>query len=351
MTNEERNTEEEVKTVEIIEATETPEKEEGLSLREALEVAVTASNHKEPEEEKPKEEVKEAPKEEKVEPYSPPSEFNKEEQEDFKQLSRKQQEATLRLHRSRMGKLEEIKKATEEYKYVRSIADSITPVLKAMGMKDSPEVIMQKSAALWKEFEYAEDPKRAAANYLRAKGIEPPSELENSAEPISEYDRKLSALQEELNAVKARSVQEDRSKVETNLVQAWNAFEQTKNASGAIKYPDLVNESGPSIAAKIGSLVSGVTPLSKQFVAEVSSRVPDLTYGKLLEEAYRFYGGRIDNTEAPRTQPAQNHVIKAKRAAASVPGKAGTLGANGSKKTFMSYRDAAKAALEELKSD
>ena len=33
MTNEERNTEEEVKTVEVIEATETPEKEEGLSLR------------------------------------------------------------------------------------------------------------------------------------------------------------------------------------------------------------------------------------------------------------------------------------------------------------------------------
>ncbi len=351
MTNEEKSIAEEVETVEVVEVKDSTEEDKGLSLRDALEVAVTASNHEEPAQEKEKVEKQEAPKKEEPAPYNAPSEWNKEEQEDFNQSSRKQQEAALRLHKSRVSKLEEIKKATEEYKYVRSIADSITPVLKAMGMKDSPEVIMQKSAALWKEFEYAEDPKRAAANYLRAKGIEPPAELENSAEPISEYDRKLSALQEELNAVKARSVQEDRTKVETNLVQAWNSFEQTKNASGAIKYPDLVNESGPSIAAKIGSLVSGVTPLSKQFVAEVSSRVPNLTYGKLLEEAYRFYGGRIDNTEAPRTQPAQNHVIKAKRAAASIPGRVGTLNANGTKKTFLSYRDAAKAALEELNSD
>lgn len=358
MTQEEKSTEG-VDTVEIENVTNEPEK--GLSLREALEVAVAVNSEEEskeePKQETPAPQEQEKEKEEKPPELKAPAEFTNEEKEDFAASSRKQQEASLRLYKSSRKRFEEIKQATQEYKEIKSLADSTAPFLKVMGVKEKNEVAIQKALALWHGFEYAENPKFAAAQYLMAKGIDPPKEWldgekgNNFLYGNAADDSKIKPLQEKLNLLENRLAQEDKVKVESVLNQTWQSFEATKNASGTSRYPDLQGQAGIEKAARIGSLVSGLTDLSKQFIASARDRIPDLTYMKLLEEAYRFNGGRIDDTAATKTQSAQNHLLKAKRAASSVPGGASSVGVNGAKKKFLTYREAAAAALADLNSE
>ena len=349
------NEENEQPTVEIIDApqkefVEVEEKPEGMSLRDALEVAHTAATDKEEPEPKEKEEkvvaqaTNETPKE--LPAYNPPADWNAEERADFLASTRKQQEAALRLNKSRSSKIYEIQKATEEYRDTKALAESIAPYIKAMGLKESPQVALQKATTLWKEFEYAEDPKKAAAQYLLAKGIEPPKEWlsEKSFDPSEE---KIRALQEEVNAVKARQVQEDQSRRQSYILQTWNAFENTKNASGNLRYPDLAKPTGPQLADDIGSLVRGDTDYSKQFIARVQRRIPDPTPLQLIHEAYRISGGQVDDSITPKSQSATNHLQKAKRAASSRPGSSVGVSANGSTDKKFDLRGALERAVSD----
>lgn len=333
--------------IEIENVVDTPEKEEGLSLRQALEVAHTAETHVEPE---PEKEIKEEPKVE-APTYNAPSEWNNEEKADFLASSRKQQEAALRLHKSRSSKIEEIRNATNEYRDTKALAESIAPYIKAMGLKESPQVALQKATALWKDFEYAEDPKKAAAQYLLAKGIEPPKDWLES-KPADVSDEKYRALQERQDKIENRLAQEERAKVENIIVQHWQAFEQTKNASGNPRYPDLAKPIGPEIADSIGSLVRGDTELSKQFIARAQRRIPDCTPQKLIEEAYRLSGGQVDDfTAAPKSQSANNHLQKAKRASSSRPGGSHDVSVNGSTNKKLPLRSALERAVSDWGSE
>lgn len=329
------------------------DEEKGLSLRDALNVGVEAFNDKEEQKVSKKEESveeKESTKVASVAPstptYSAPSEWTEEEKQDFYNSSPKQQEASLRLHRSRNSKLEEIKAAAREYDHIRQLNESITPFIKAMGIKERPDVAVQKAVQLWKEFEYTDDPNKAAAEYLRAKGIEPPKELVSIPEN-NPLEQKINSIQQTQNAILNRIAEEQQRQVGASLLHHWNSFEETKNANGAFKYPDLKTESGPKIAAMVGSLVNRQTDLSKQFIATVEARIPDLSYYALLEEAYKFAGGKVDNS-APRSQPSVNkHINKAKRAAASRPGGSTMVPLDiGSKK--LPRREALQYAMREV---
>lgn len=330
-------------------------KPEGMSNRGALELAlqdIKASEGKqaepvkavetpEPEEQKAAPTV-EAPK------FQPPAEWDKEAKEDFSNLSPKQQEATLRLYHGRITKLSELQRASAENEQLKALSESVNPYLRAMGVKDPPAVAIQKALTMWNEIENG-DTKTALAQILKAKGIEVPTELAGEQDPESP---KISALQSELDTVKAKIAQQEMAQSQAIAQQVWSSFESTKNAAGTNKYPDInESESGLALSRYIGSLVSGTTDFSKQFIALTQSRIPGCTPERLLEEAYKVGGGRVDDAVLPtRSTNPQEHLKKSNRAAASIPGR-GTQGANANNavKRFATFKEAAKHALAEIR--
>lgn len=333
------------------------EESKGLSSRDALEVAIESLKPDTPEREiksSPLENIEEA-KGESKEAEEPqihaPGEYTSEEKKDFESLTRTQKEAALRLHKSRQSKLAEIKNATKEFKELKSLNDSIAPYLKAVGVKKPTEVALKEALEMWREFNDG-DPKLAAAAYLEAKGVPVPKELVEAVEN-SKPDANQSALQNRLSHLEniiASNATQAQAQV---LGQAWTAFEQATNAGGKPRFPDVGDtEAGLRMAANIGSLVRGDTPLSQQFVAQAKARNPGLDYQGLLIEAYRYFGGRVDDSEATRTQESQKqHIVNSSRAAASKPGRGAPVASNGQVKKYKTYREAAAAALAELKSD
>jgi hypothetical protein len=337
----------------------------GLSLRDSLEVALIASNdggkpvieHDKGLEvaykgkRQPAQKV-ETPKAE-TPKYQPPAEYNREEREDFLALSPKQQEAALRLHRSRMSTLEDIKRHSAELSTYRKLSEDVEPFIKAMGIKDSSPVAIQKAIQMWHDFEKAEDPREAAANYLRAKGREdaiPESWLEGQED--KKVTAQNSALQEELNQIKLRLAREDHQRALQPVVEALHDFESQKNAAGKPKYPsfrsDDTSEEGLKFASSFGSLVNGKTDFSKEFIARTQARIPNLTVSKLYEEAYKFAGGIVDEAEAPRTQATQKQIQKSNRAAASMPGNGISSASSGKVIKYKTTREALAAALAQL---
>lgn len=280
----------------------------------------------------------------------PPAEYTAEEKADFLALSPKGQAAQLRLDKSRKAKLEEIKAATKEHEYVKKLADAITPYLKTRGIDEAPEVALQKAIAMWREFE-DNPPEKGAAAFLKAKGRPIPKELLEESE-VNPLAPEIASLQEDLKSVKNELNQRKVQETAAVLQETWTAFEGTKNASGSPKYPDLGNtESGFKLASKIGSLVSGNTELSKQFIADAKERIPDLTYERLLEEAYRLRGGRVDDSPAAKTQDTQKHIIQSRRASASRPGSGANSASNGLIKKYKTNREALAAAIAQLNSE
>lgn len=329
-------------------------KPEGMSNRGALELAIQDLKTTE---EKPKEEIEKV--ETKPEVSTPPSAsqliapatWTKEEKEDFYASSPKAQEAALRLDTRINENRANLQREMEENRSLKALSESMNPYLRAIGVKESTPVAIQKALTMWREFEHG-DPKQAAAAYLKAKGIEVPSELLDGANGENSVDPKISSLQTELDAVKLRLAQEDQAKSAAIAQQVWSGFESTKNAAGQLKYPDInESESGLALSRYIGSLVCGTTEFSKQFITLVQTRIPNCTPERLLEEAYKIGGGRVDDSVTPaRSTDPQEHLKKSNRAASSIPGR-GSQGSNGNgtTKRFGSFREAAAHALAEIR--
>lgn len=345
---------------------EKTEEPKGLSRRDALEVAIEAAKASDNAERKTTEEVKpetraqvfKAPKPEdksggrvakqssdrtNVPKLNAPGEWTREEKEDFGSLSEKQQAAHLRLYNARKGTLEQITRAANEHTSLKQLAESMGPYLKAVGVREPTEVALKKALSMWQEFETG-DPRKAAAAYLKAKGMTVPKELlEGTSSNVS--DEKITPLQARLDALEQTIANERMSKTRSVLGNAWAVFESEKNAAGGLKYPDA---SGTETARNIGSLVRGDTELSKHFIARVRQRIPDATMSTLIREAYRIEGYQIDDSEAPRTQTTQSHIKQASRAAASVPPSGGRSATTAPVKRFADRKEALAAAIADL---
>lgn len=291
----------------------------------------------------------------------PPAEWDKDAKEDFRNSTPKAQEAALRLHRNRQSVLEEIRTGKEqiareaaELQWAKDVVKEITPFLKTRGEKEPTHAQVIKALRVVNEIDA--NAKGAVAEILKAKGIPVPKELENAGVSSTIDDAKIVPLQNQLKEVQDELASRRRAETAAVVGQAWQSFEGLKNAAGTPKYPDCGNtESGIRLASNMGSLVSGNTELSKQFIANVKARIPDLTYPKLLEEAYRYCGGKVDDSDTSRTQDTQEqklkHVLKSSRAASSVPGRGAPTSSSGPVKKFKTYREAAKAALDALESE
>lgn len=358
------------------------EESEGLSRRDALEVAVAAVKDKESQNERSDGDVDRAGSNDRgrassSEPVEgkeggdiesggtdaagglqPPSEFSKEEKEDFYASSRKAQEAALRLHSKRQQVFSEIQRdkalvarEKEELKSLRDLSSSMEPYLKAVGVKKPTEVALKEALGMWKEFNDG-DPREAAAAYLEAKGIEVPQglidpEKKQDTQKNTDLQNRLSQLENVISAGQTQAVRQV-------LGQAWNLFETEKNAAGKPTFPDIASdtEEAKKLAGSIGSLVSGRTDLSKQFIALARERIPNLDYRGLLKEAYKYLGGKVDeSSQTTRSQDSQKHIVNAGRASLSKPGRGAAIESNGSVKKFKTRREAYAAALEQLKEE
>jgi len=331
----------------------TEESTEGMSLRESLEAAVEqVSGEAETAKEAPA--PAEPPPDAKPEepPLQAPSEYTPEEKADFAQLSRKQQEASLRLHKSSRSRLEELKTAAQRYKHLEKLAEDVNPYLQSIGVKEQSTVAIQKAVKLWKQMNEG-DPKAQAAAYLRARGVEPPSEWNEkpSAKTAAEIPPEIAARLSAVDQLIYKQQQQEFEGARQTLQTVFSSFEAEKNAAGNPKYPDLdTSEAGLALASNIGTLVFGAGELSKQFTANVRARIPNCTPQRMLEEAYKWYGGRVDESAATtKSQSTQSHLIQSKRAAAPVPGRSSVSARGDNVKRFKTYREAAAAALDQLR--
>lgn len=359
---------------EVVADTETPEpkeSEKGLSLRDALEVAIISEKDTR-EQEKPKRDKdlevsykgkrqKEASSQEQLKPLEPPAEYTNEEKEDFLAATPVQQRAALRLMKQSHAALqklsaghEELKRGRAEYSHLETLAKDLEPFARAIGNKEPITVAMQKALRMWSEFANPDDPTAAAAEYLRARGrgdAIPESWVNNNKQ--SRNTQEDNALQKQVNALTLRLAQEDQKRALQPVIEALSEFESTKNAAGKPKYPSFrsedSSEEGIRFAKLFGSLVNGTTGFSQEFIARTKERIPNLTKARLYEEAYKFSGGKVDESEAPRNQSMQDKIIRSSRAAAPVPGNVTRSSSSSGKKTYATTREAAAAALAEIR--
>lgn len=345
------------------EETQQPEEEsKGLSARDALEVAFEA--HKEDDSDDADDDlvVEDTPEEDEPEPIEPPSEWEKAEKEEFAKLPRAAQEATLNLHRKRVKAQEGIKAEKEavtrerqELEAYKQLADQSAPFIKAMGIKDPPAVAINKSLTLWADM--LKDPDGTYLKIKKAQGQDVPQEvLKHLRQGEQQLNPEVESLREQVNSLTMKETQRETEQKSRQLVDQWSIFEGTQNAAGKPRFPDIQNDSGESgleLSSKIGSLVGGRTALSKEFITNAQARFPGLTYPQLFEMAYRYYGGRVDDSqqEQPRSQDSQAHLARSRRAAASTPGRSQVSAPNGGLKKFGTTREAYAAALAELNAE
>jgi hypothetical protein len=301
--------------------------------------------------------AKSSQKEEKS--LEPPAEWEAEDKELFSKSSREQQQAALKLHQKRQATFTEIARRQEainreaaELQWVKDIEKQITPFLKARGEKGPTHTQIIKALELVNEID--RDPAATVAAILQARGQPVPRELLEKKSD-SGVDEKIAPLQREVESLRMREAQREHERLAGTLRQSWSVFESEKNAAGEAKYPDIAgnSESALKLAGNIGILCGGQTELSKQFIALAKARIPDLTLPRLYEEAYRYYGGRVIDAEAPKfpTQENQKHLAISQRAAASKPSRSAPSAPVGTVKKYKTYREAAEAAMRELNSD
>lgn len=277
--------------------------------------------------------------------HEPPAEWSKEEKEDFLASSPKAQAAALRLHKARQGKLEEIKRESAELQWAKDIAKEAISIAKQQGEEVPTQAHVLKSLRIVNEIQGAKS-KQAVISILKAKNFEVPPEIEKLAEADGKDSGGVNnAVLERLNKLESTLAHQNQATISQTLNQLWSGFERETNAAGAPKYPDVQGDSGLRLASSIGSLVNGTTDLSKQFIAMVQERIPGATYLNLLEEAYKWSGGRVDDSQPTKTQSTQQHIVRAQRASSVVPGSAKRNGTSNARRS-LPLREAIQAAIE-----
>ena len=300
---------EENKTVETPATEQAPEPVSKMSRIEALTVGLEAATDKQQEEPaKPSRKEEPAPQQEKPK-YEPPPELTAEERDIFLKSSPEQQATTLRLFKGYQERRAQLNRDLNENGWVKKLAEDVVPFLKATGEKLTPQEALAAALRLRKELEDG-DPIENAARYLKRKGYEAPPELLKLKEGSAKNeDPKLLELQKTVDALKLERENEVLKVQVGEFLSDWEKFATQTNAAKQPRFPDVDNsEAGAKLAAKIGSLTNGKTEVSKQFIESVKERLPNAGRVELLTEAYKFYGGRVDDSGPVQKVATNNHL-------------------------------------------
>lgn len=277
------------------------------------------------------------------ETIEPPAQWSKEEKAAFFEMDAKGRAAALRIHKAQQQyhsrELERIRaeeaKVREEKEHVewaRKLAEQAEPFVKTRG--DKRPTYEQLIDALKLVNEFDSNPKQAAANILRAKGLTPPADWENSdSSATPAIEEKIKPVLDKVSALENELAQAKQIQIAQKFAELGSELQSAKNAAGNPRFPDFNDsESGIALASQMGSLIRGEHQHSAGFAAYLQARVPEAVSNplKLVEEAYKWFGGKVDDsTEAPRPSDPQRHLLKSNRAASSVPGR----GLNGATST------------------
>jgi hypothetical protein len=323
--------------------------------RDALQRALAESTEKELVKEIQKAEPVKKEPEEKAEPTKlrAPPEFTKEEAQDFESLTPAQQKVQLRLHESRQRWAIDLNKRHENVKHIETIEADVGAYLKAMGDKNvDPRDAIFKAIKLYKEANT--NPDQFAEEFIKAKKLQGWTKAQ--AEAAAEKIVTDPSLQARIDALEGKVKEEDtqrqtaaQEQFKTVFFNGWQAFENQKLENGEPKFPDVDNtEKGLQLASKIGSLVGGKSELSKQWLANLRERFPSATIQTAFEEAYKFYGGKVSQSDIPKVLTKDKNLERTKRLLASQPGKSALSSATGGKVTYKTRKEAIAAAMEHL---
>jgi hypothetical protein len=226
----------------------------------------------------------------------------------------------------------EVTRVHNEYMPYRELVNQVQPYLKAAGNTGKPPAQAITEAV-------------ALANHLKADPLGFVREVAAHARYKPEQifgSRTDEAPRPEISALQSQ-VQSLTSKLEATETEAlgrqYGAVFSDLQASG--KYPDLTDdERGIQMASQIGTLTR-----SPDFVRAVRAINPGAGLAELTIKAYATLGGRIvEPTTSSSTKP--QHIEKARRASASVPGRAPASAKAAPQKKYADLGSALKAALE-----
>lgn len=295
------------------------------------------------------EDAESEPEQEEETTFDPPPEWNKEEKEMFRSLDRKGQAAHLRVYEAGRNQYRKYiseadqarRQATAEYRHLQEMARVVDPFVKAAGLKaKDPYKAITEAVALTHLLNT--NPKETIHQILRLKKIPIDSLTQPDAQPNSE----LQGLQSEVHSLKTELEASKSQQVRNTLAEVWENVVSEKNTTGTAKYPDLNDtDQGIALAQRTGSLLR-----SADFQRAVKARIPNATLRDFVIEAYRWNGGRIDDSaqskSAAKTTPAQ--LNRARRASASVPGRAGRSTSGALKTKAKTLDEALEMALDDL---
>lgn len=235
----------------------------------------------------------------------------------------------------------EARTAREEAKKSKEFMDSVSPYIEARLVGEG--VPKEKAAVDAIRLAHALRTDKAAAKIELEKlgfvfapdGTQPPPKIDDS---------KITSLQATVNEL----VQDKRQQVHQQAAQffgqVFSELSNLKTRTGQPVFPDLLDDSeaGMQLATRIGSRTR-----QPEFQQMVARRFPGSDYSVLVREAYVWEGGKVagePQVESPKNN--QQHIQKARRAAASSPG--GAVSRNGAESLVgkLGNRAALKKAIE-----
>ncbi len=233
------------------------------------------------------------------------------------------------------------REALEKTKPWARIAEMAEPYIKAQGdLGVTPEQAIMNALALVNSMK-TEKPSAIKAE-LKKIGID----LDKGETGESAGNDKVETLQATVNALLEERQQAQMQTVRGVFADAVSKLASQKTRTGQPVFPDLFDnsEAGERLAAEVGSLVT-----DPRFQQGVARRFPDADYSVLVREAYKYSGGRIEGEPVSvSTQNQKQHLDKARRAAASTPGRA-SVRSEAQNLGKLGNKAALAKALEELR--
>ncbi len=314
-------TNDEVLTEPVKEQTvEAPEKFDGLSNRDALKRSLEIHRDGKEPEEKPqaptKTEVAQAVEAE----IDPPAEFSAAGKNAWKNKDIAGiQKEYRRIHDLRTAEITRAqnaeRQAREEGKTYRELAKMAAPYIEARGADGvTPEKAIMEALALINEFKKG-DPATVKAE-LKKIGID----LDKAPSAVASVpDEKFQALQSTVEELKREKEEAKFQQTVSTFETIWRDLTSLKTRTGELVFPDLLDnsEAGMRFASELGSLTQDA-----RFQSGVLRRFPNADLKTLVQEAYKYLGGKVSGEAVTvSTQANQQHVARSRRAAAATPGR------------------------------
>lgn len=342
-----------------IEHVEAPVVEEKLSAREAIEKAVYEGREAQPDTERTALErptpapqaINKMAQEADIEP---PSELTAEGKKAWlennaalikKEWQRVNQPRLQELSRAQTAERkarEEAQRVMQESQTWKQLGDMAKPYIEARGGQGvDPHKAIMEALALVDAFK-KEDPASVKAELKRI-GIDLDKAPSQSGAIPPELKSEITSLRQTVSSLQQQQQVENLNRLGQTFDSIFTKLTSEKTRTNESVFPDLLDnsEKGIQFARELGSLTQDAN-----FQRGVLRRFPDADMTTVVREAYKYLGGRVAG-EPVKVSANNQHIEKARRAAAAAPGRVATRNEGSSVVGKLSAREAFERALAE----